>query len=125
MKVKYKQRLLLRCIHNFMSDYINNMDHMRISGTEPSSVILSRKLTSYDRLAFEFIAPWTNCRTWLARENSMFEALWYRLMWQAQTEKVPRYVQRAESEKSWQVWKRGWSQQEEHMQVPKGRDQVP
>ena len=26
----------------FKSDLINNMDHMRISGTEPSSVILSQ-----------------------------------------------------------------------------------
>ena len=33
---------LLRCVHNFKSDLINNMDHMRISGTEPSSVILSQ-----------------------------------------------------------------------------------
>ena len=39
----YKKRLLLRCIHHFKSDLINNMDHMRISGTEPSSVILSKK----------------------------------------------------------------------------------
>ena len=38
-----KKRLLLRCIHHFKSDLINNMDHMRISGTEPSSVILSQK----------------------------------------------------------------------------------
>ena len=38
-----KKRLLLRCIHHFKSDWINNMDHMRISGTEPSSVILSQK----------------------------------------------------------------------------------
>ena len=39
--VKYKKRLLLRCIHHFKSDLIYNMDHMHISGTEPSSVILS------------------------------------------------------------------------------------
>ena len=38
----YKKRLLLRCIHHFKSDLINNMDLMRISGTEPSSVILSQ-----------------------------------------------------------------------------------
>ena len=36
-------RLLLSCIHHIKSDLINNMDHMRISGTEPSSVILSQK----------------------------------------------------------------------------------
>ena len=42
-KLKYKKRLLLRCIHHFKSDLINSMDHMRISGTEPSSVILSPK----------------------------------------------------------------------------------
>ena len=29
-------------MHNFKSDLINNMDHMRISGTEVSSVILSQ-----------------------------------------------------------------------------------
>ena len=40
--LKYEKRLLLRCIHHFKSDLINNMDHMRISGTEPSSVILSQ-----------------------------------------------------------------------------------
>ena len=38
-QLKYKKRLLLRYIH-FKSDLINNMDHMRISGIEPSSVIL-------------------------------------------------------------------------------------
>ena len=37
---KYEKRLLLRCIHHFKSDLINNMDHMRISGNEPSSVII-------------------------------------------------------------------------------------
>ena len=42
-KRKYKKRLLRRCIHDFKSDVINNMDHMRISGTEPSLVILSQK----------------------------------------------------------------------------------
>ena len=36
------KRLLLRCIHHFKPDIVNNMDHMRISGTEPSSVILSQ-----------------------------------------------------------------------------------
>ena len=35
--VLYQERLLLRCIHHFNLDSINNMDHMRISGTEPSS----------------------------------------------------------------------------------------
>ena len=38
----YKKRLLLRLKHHFKSDLINNMDHMRISGNEPSSVILSQ-----------------------------------------------------------------------------------
>ena len=32
-----------RCIHHFNLDLINNMDHMRISGTEPSLVILRQK----------------------------------------------------------------------------------
>ena len=39
----YKKRLLLRCIHHSKSDFINNMDHMRISDTEPSSVVLSQR----------------------------------------------------------------------------------
>ena len=34
------KRFLLRCIHHFKSDIINNMDHIRILGNEPSSVIL-------------------------------------------------------------------------------------
>ena len=33
---------LLRCLHHFKSDIINIMDHMRISGTESLSVILSQ-----------------------------------------------------------------------------------
>ena len=41
--LKYKQRLLLRCINHFKSNKSNNMDHMRILGTEPSSMILSQK----------------------------------------------------------------------------------
>ena len=41
--VENKKRLLLRCIHHFKSDLINDMDHMSISGTEPSSVSLSQK----------------------------------------------------------------------------------
>ena len=39
---EYEERLLLKCIHYFDWELINNMDHMRISGTEPSSVILSQ-----------------------------------------------------------------------------------
>ena len=39
-----KRDFLLRCMHHFKSALINNMDHMRISGIEPSSVILSCKL---------------------------------------------------------------------------------
>ena len=35
--------VLLRCIHHFQSDFINDMGHTRISGTEPSSVILSER----------------------------------------------------------------------------------
>ena len=34
---------LIIFIHHFKSDLINNMDHMRISGTESSSVILSQR----------------------------------------------------------------------------------
>ena len=36
MYYQYKKTLLLRCIHHFKSDLINNMNHMHISGTEPS-----------------------------------------------------------------------------------------
>ena len=39
---KYEKRLLPRCIHHFKPDIINNMDHMRISGNELSSVTLSQ-----------------------------------------------------------------------------------
>ena len=41
---EFKKRLLLRCIYHFELDLINNMDHMRISDTEPSSVILGRTM---------------------------------------------------------------------------------
>ena len=34
--VEIYKRLLLRCIHHFKSDLINNMDNMRISGNEHS-----------------------------------------------------------------------------------------
>ena len=46
--LKYNKKLLLRCIHHFKSDLINNMDHMRFSGDESSSVILdqTKKLKS-------------------------------------------------------------------------------
>ena len=42
-KMIYQKRLLLRCLHHFISDSINNMDHMRISGIETSSVILIQR----------------------------------------------------------------------------------
>ena len=38
--LKYKEGLLLRCIQHLKSDLINDMDLMRISGTESSSMIL-------------------------------------------------------------------------------------
>ena len=41
--LELKKGLLLRCIHHFKSDLINYMDQGRISGTEPSSVILSQR----------------------------------------------------------------------------------
>ena len=40
--LKYEKRLVLRWIHHFKPNLINNMDHIRISGIEPSSVILSQ-----------------------------------------------------------------------------------
>ena len=36
------KKLLLRCIHHFKSDLINNVDCFRISGIKPSSVTLSQ-----------------------------------------------------------------------------------
>ena len=47
--ISCKKRLLRRRIHHLQSDLINNMGHMRISGTEPSLVMLSQtKYTSQD-----------------------------------------------------------------------------
>ena len=43
MHVQYKKRLYQDVYIIFKSDLINNMDHMRISGTEPSSVVLSQR----------------------------------------------------------------------------------
>ena len=40
-----KKRLLLRCIHHFKSDLIYNLDHMRISGTEPCSNVYFGRTT--------------------------------------------------------------------------------
>ena len=37
-----KKKLLLRCLYHFKSDFINNIDHVRISENEPSSVMLSQ-----------------------------------------------------------------------------------
>ena len=42
VKILKETSTKLRCIHYFKSDLINNMDYMRISGTEPSSLILSQ-----------------------------------------------------------------------------------
>ena len=47
---QYEKRLLLICKHHFDSDVINNMDHMRISGTEPSSVIFSQTKNFNEKL---------------------------------------------------------------------------
>ena len=44
--LKYKQRLLLRCIHHFRSNKINNMNHIRISGTEPHQWSLAKNVVS-------------------------------------------------------------------------------
>ena len=40
--MKYKKRLYSDVYTIFSRNLIYNMDHMRISGTEPSSVILSQ-----------------------------------------------------------------------------------
>ena len=49
--LRYEKGLLLRCIHvhHFESDLIYKLDHMRISGSEPSSVIL-RQTMKFKRL---------------------------------------------------------------------------
>ena len=39
---KYKKRLLPILIHHFKTGIISNIDHTRVSGIEPSSVILSQ-----------------------------------------------------------------------------------
>ena len=39
---QYKKILILKCIHHFELDKINNIDHMHITGAAPSSVILSQ-----------------------------------------------------------------------------------
>ena len=41
MNIHLSRSLFLYVYTIFKADLINNMDHMRISGTEPSSVILS------------------------------------------------------------------------------------
>ena len=40
----YDKGFLLRCtrMHHFKSDLINNMDHIRITGNEPSSLIFGQ-----------------------------------------------------------------------------------
>ena len=38
--IQYKKRISIRYIDHFKSDLINNMDHLRILGNEPSSMIL-------------------------------------------------------------------------------------
>ena len=40
LRREYKKSRLLRCINHFELDLINNKDNIRISGTEPSSLIL-------------------------------------------------------------------------------------
>ena len=52
VKNNIKKRLLPRYIHHFKPDVINNIDHMRISGTKPSSLkSLNRNLGN-----------WSSCR---------------------------------------------------------------
>ena len=43
LKQKLQKRLLLRFLHNFKSDLINNMDHMRISLLNPRQWSLSKQ----------------------------------------------------------------------------------
>ena len=59
--LKYKKRLPLRCIHQFNSDLIKSMDHMCISGTEPSSVLLANKLNFCYNVSFGFNLIWYIC----------------------------------------------------------------
>ena len=71
LRSQYKKRLLLRCIHHFKSDLIKNMTYMRISGTEPSSVIpenynfnqfKTRKILMFSK---RYKSSQVDCRTWL------------------------------------------------------------
>ena len=43
--MQYEKRLLHSYLHHFKSDLISNVDHMRNSCTEPSSVILSQTIS--------------------------------------------------------------------------------
>ena len=61
-EVEIKKKILLRRLHRFKSELINNMDNMRISGMEPSSVILSqikqfKKLKRYAKKCQNKIKP--------------------------------------------------------------------
>ena len=60
--LKYKKRLL-SYIHHFKSDLIYNMDHMRISGTEPLSVILSQ---------IKYLKKWKVIITWFAVNSQIY-----------------------------------------------------
>ena len=41
--LQYK-RLILSYFHHFKSDFINDLDHMRFSGTEPTKVCMPTKI---------------------------------------------------------------------------------
>ena len=52
--------------HHFESDLVYNMDHMRISGIEPSSVILSQQIPWCPKrfsVDLFFILTWTQKKT--------------------------------------------------------------
>ena len=42
LEIQIETSTKMYSIHHFKSELINDMDHMRISGTEPSSMILSQ-----------------------------------------------------------------------------------
>ena len=55
-KTKYKTILLLSCVHNFKSDWFNNMDHMHILDHRPSVAPLHTLFKLYDA-SVGFVTP--------------------------------------------------------------------
>ena len=137
-----KKRLLLSCIHHFKSELISNMDHVRISGTEPLSVILNQRCSikelkindqtkiadasyynSYAKKIQKSIIQ--HCLI-LKQISILFQLLFLIyvsccsfLVIQNKTEKVMWDIQVTKLRKSRQVIE-NWSKKSEHKQVSRG-----